>query len=134
MLERIDTVVVGGGQAGLAMSYHLKHQGREHVVLERGRVGESWRSERWDSLMFQFPSSSIQLPGYTYETDDPDGYVPKDDIVRFIEQYASLIGAPLRCDHRVMALQPSAVSDRLQVETSRPLKIRFVEPNCEGLE
>jgi putative flavoprotein involved in K+ transport len=83
MLERIDTVVVGGGQAGLAMSYHLKRQGREHVVLERGRVGESWRSERWDSLMFQFPSSSIQLPGYTYETDHPDGYVPKDEIVRF---------------------------------------------------
>jgi putative flavoprotein involved in K+ transport len=51
------------------MSYHLKRLGREHIVIERGLVGESWRSERWDSLMFQFPSSSIQLPGYTYETD-----------------------------------------------------------------
>jgi NADPH-dependent 2,4-dienoyl-CoA reductase/sulfur reductase-like enzyme len=61
VLERIETVVVGGGQAGLAMSYHLKRLGREHVVIERGRVGQSWRSERWDSLMFQFPNSSIQL-------------------------------------------------------------------------
>jgi putative flavoprotein involved in K+ transport len=119
MVERIDTVVVGGGQAGLAMSYHLKRAGRPHVILERGRVAESWRSERWDSLMFQFPSSSIELPGYSYETDDPDGYVPKEQIVQFIEQYATLIEAPLRCDHRVIALRPSNVADRLQVETAR---------------
>jgi cation diffusion facilitator CzcD-associated flavoprotein CzcO len=58
VIERIESVVVGGGQAGLAMSYHLKRLGREHVVIERGRVGQSWRSERWDSLMFQFPNSS----------------------------------------------------------------------------
>jgi putative flavoprotein involved in K+ transport len=65
MIEKIDTVVVGGGQAGLAMSYHLKQSGREHVILEWGRAAQSWRSERWDSLMFQFPSSSIQLSGLT---------------------------------------------------------------------
>jgi putative flavoprotein involved in K+ transport len=68
VIEGIDTVVVGGGQAGLAMSYHLKRLGREHVILERGPVAQSWRSERWDSLMFQFPNWSIQLPGYDYET------------------------------------------------------------------
>ena len=56
MSERIDTVVVGGGQAGLAMSHHLPRIAREHVVIERGQVAQSWRSERWDSLMFQFPS------------------------------------------------------------------------------
>jgi putative flavoprotein involved in K+ transport len=65
MIEKIDTVVVGGGQAGLAMSYHLKQSGCEHVIFERGRAAQSWRSERWDSLMFQFPSSSIQLPGFS---------------------------------------------------------------------
>jgi putative flavoprotein involved in K+ transport len=117
MVERIDTVVIGGGQVGLAMSYHLTRAGREHVVLERGRVAQSWRSERWDSLMFQFPNSSIQLPGYTYETNDPDGYVPKDEIVRFIEHYATRIGAPVRCEHRVVALRPGSVSDRLLVDT-----------------
>jgi putative flavoprotein involved in K+ transport len=117
VFEKIDTVVVGGGQAGLAISYHLKRLGREHVIIERGRVGESWRSERWDSLMFQFPNSSIQLPGYTRETDDPDGYVPKDEIVRFIESYAARIGAPLRCGLRANALRPNSSSGRLLLET-----------------
>ena len=117
MTERIDTVVIGGGQAGLAMSYHLTRVGREHVVLERGRVAQSWRSERWDSLMFQFPSSSIQLPGYSYETDEPDGYVPKDEIVRFIECYAERINAPVRCEQKVIALRPNTASDHLLVET-----------------
>jgi putative flavoprotein involved in K+ transport len=67
--------------------------------------------------MFQFPNSSIQLPGYTYETDDPNGYVPKDEIVRFIENYAALIGAPLRCGLRVNALRQNSASGRLLVET-----------------
>jgi putative flavoprotein involved in K+ transport len=119
VLENIDTVVVGGGQAGLAMSYHLKRLGREHAIIERGRVGESWRSERWDSLMFQFPSSSIRLPGYTYETDDPNGYVPKDEIVRFLENYATRIGAPLRSGLRVNALRQSSSSGRLLIETEQ---------------
>jgi putative flavoprotein involved in K+ transport len=116
-IEKIDTVVVGGGQAGLAMSYHLKRLGREHVVIERGRIGESWRSERWDSLMFQFPSSSIQLPGYSYKTDQPDGYVPKDEIVRFLENYAKVIGAPLHCGLTVNALHEN--SGRLRIETEQ---------------
>jgi thioredoxin reductase len=119
VLERIETVVVGGGQAGLAMSYHLKRLGREHVVIERGRVGQSWRSERWDSLMFQFPNSSIQLPGYAYKTDDPDGYVPKDEIVRFIENYAALIDAPLVCGLRVVALRQNSASSRVLLETEQ---------------
>lgn len=119
MLERIDTVVIGGGQAGMAMSYHLTRLKREHIVLERGRVAQSWRSERWDSLMFQFPSSSIQLPGYSYETDEPDGYVSKDEIVHFIERYATRIGAPVRCEHRVVALRPSPTSRHLLVCTER---------------
>src|SRR5262245_61783212 len=118
-VEKIDTVVIGGGQAGLAMSYHLKRRGREHVVIERGRIGESWRSERWDSLMFQFPNSSIQLPGYSYETDEPDGYVPKDEIVHFLENYAKVIGAPLRCGLTVNALYQNSASGRLQIETEQ---------------
>jgi putative flavoprotein involved in K+ transport len=118
-MEQIETVIVGGGQAGLSVSYHLARLGRPHIILEKGRIGESWRSERWDSLMFQFPNSSIQLPSYTYETDDPNGYVPKDEIVRFIENYAVRIGAPLRCGLRVNALRQNSSSGRLQLETEQ---------------
>ena len=119
MFEKLDTVVVGGGQAGLAMSYYLKRLRREHAVIERGRVGERWRSERWDSLRFQFPSSSIQLPGYAFQTDDPGGYVPKDEIVRFLDRYATLIDAPLRCGLAVNALRQSSTSGCLLVETEQ---------------
>lgn len=91
MTEQIETVIVGGGQAGLAMSYHLKRLGREHIVLEQERVAERWRSERWESLMFQFPNWTIQLPGHTYPTNDPEGFAPRDEVVRFIESYATLI-------------------------------------------
>jgi putative flavoprotein involved in K+ transport len=62
-VERTDTIVVGGGQAGLAMSYHLARTGREHVILERGRVAQSWRSERWDSLMFHFLTYQFNCRG-----------------------------------------------------------------------
>lgn len=62
MHELIGTVIIGGGQTGLALSYYLKHLGLDHIILERARVAESWRSERWDSLVLQFPSWSIKLP------------------------------------------------------------------------
>jgi putative flavoprotein involved in K+ transport len=83
---------------------------------EVARRKAGW-SERWDSLTFQFPSSSIQLPGFSFETDDPDGYVPKYEIVRFIERNAALIDAPLHCNCQVVALRSSAASDRLQLDT-----------------
>jgi putative flavoprotein involved in K+ transport len=118
MVKKIDTVIVGGGQAGLAMSYHLKRLGREHVVLERARIGERWRTERWDSLMFQFPNWSIQLPGHAYETDDPDGFAPKDELVRFLEGYAKAIDAPVQCGVQAVALRQEQASDRLLVDTN----------------
>src|SRR5829696_2397445 len=92
--EQIDTVIVGGGQAGLAMSYHLGQLGREHVILERQRIAERWRSERWDSLTFQFPNWAMQLPGYPYQGTDPEGFAHRDEVVHFIESYATFIQRP----------------------------------------
>ena len=72
--ERVETLVIGGGQAGLAMSHHLKRRGLPHLVLERGRIGERWRSERWDGLKFQFPNWSVRLPDFPFPHGDPDGF------------------------------------------------------------
>ena len=104
MSEHHDTVIVGGGQAGLAMSSVLHERGREHVVLERGRVAERWRTERWDSLRFQFPNWSLQLPGYTYAGDDPDGFAHFSEIIALIEGYARASRAPVREGSEVVSL------------------------------
>jgi putative flavoprotein involved in K+ transport len=118
MGEQIETVIVGGGQAGLSISYHLSRLGRPHVILERARVGESWRSERWDSLMFQFPNWAIRLAGHGYQSDDPNGFVHKDEVVCFLEDYARRIGAPIRCGVRVQAVQPRTESPGFLVESN----------------
>jgi putative flavoprotein involved in K+ transport len=104
MREHHDTVIVGGGQAGLAMSAVLRQRGREHVVLERRRVGERWRTERWDSLRFQFPNWSLQLPAYTYTGADPDGFSHYSQILRIIKAYAVSTRAPVREHTEVVSL------------------------------
>src|SRR5215213_8192570 len=78
--EQVDVVIVGGGQAGLAMSYYLTAQGRPHVVLEQGRIAESWRSKRWDSLRLVGPNRTLELPGFPYAGDDADGFMGKDEV------------------------------------------------------
>ena len=110
MNELIDTVIIGGGHAGLTMSYFLSQAGREHVILERGRVGERWRSERWDSFCFQFPNWTLELPGYKYQCDDPDAFAPGHEVVRFLDGYADFIKAPVRSGVEVISLERAADS------------------------
>lgn len=101
MTASSETVIVGGGHAGLALSYHLGRLGRPHLILERGRVAERWRSERWDSLMFQFPNWSLRLPGHEYRGDRPDGFATRDEVIAFIERYRELVDAPVKTGVRV---------------------------------
>ena len=115
MREHHDVVVIGGGQAGLAMSNVLLQQGREHVVLERRRIGERWRTERWDSLRFQFPNWTLQLPGYEYAGNDPDGFAHYSDILRLIEHYAVRTGAPVRENSEVLAVAEHDADDGFDV-------------------
>jgi putative flavoprotein involved in K+ transport len=91
----IDTIIVGGGQAGLALSHELQLAGREHVVFERGRSVERWRSERWDSLTLLSPNWMTRLPGQHYDGAEPNGFMPRDDVVRFFERYAASFKAPV---------------------------------------
>jgi putative flavoprotein involved in K+ transport len=89
--EQIDTLVIGGGQAGLAMSYRLKQRGIAHLVLERARIAERWRSERWDGLKFQFPNWSVQLPDFAFPHSDPDAFATSGEIVKYIDAFAAFV-------------------------------------------
>lgn len=102
--EAIDTLIIGGGQAGLAMSYRLKARGIAHLVLERARIAERWRSERWDGLRFQFPNWSVRLPDFPFPQDQPDAFATSTEIVAFIEAFAAFANPPIRCGVEVTRL------------------------------
>jgi putative flavoprotein involved in K+ transport len=116
--EHVETVIIGGGQAGLALSACLGQLGREHVVLERGRLAERWRSERWDSLTLLSPNWMTQLPGFGYDGNDPDGFVGRDAVVQLLEDYAAAFQAPLRCGVNVTSVQPQTGVARYLVHTT----------------
>lgn len=107
-MRDIDTLVVGGSQAGLAMSRCLAERGVEHVVLERGRIGERWRSERWPSLRLLTPNWQSRLPGFRYAGDDPHGYMTRDELVAFLEAYARSFAAPVEAGTTVLSVAPGA--------------------------
>jgi putative flavoprotein involved in K+ transport len=116
-MEQIETAIIGGGQAGLTLSYWLTQLGRDHLVLERGRLAERWRSERWDSLTLLGPNWLLELPGYRYDGPDPDGFMPKDEVVGLLEAYAARFQPPLRCGVTVTELRQSA-DGRFLLDTS----------------
>jgi putative flavoprotein involved in K+ transport len=105
MDEAMDVVVIGAGQAGLAVSYLLTQEGVDHVVLERGRIGETWRSQRWDSFHLNTPNWSNRLPGMEFEPDAPDAFGHRDELVSFFEGYARFFGAPVREHTPVTSLE-----------------------------
>jgi putative flavoprotein involved in K+ transport len=113
----IGCIVIGAGHAGLAMSRCLSDRGVYHVVLERGDVANSWKTERWDSLRLLTPNWQSRLPGYRYQGDDPDGYMSAGEIAAYIARYASVIAAPVETHTKVTAVR-NAGSGYL-VETDR---------------
>jgi len=103
--RRITTVVIGAGQAGLAMSRCLADRSIDHVILERGEVAHSWKTERWDSLRLLTPNWQSRLPGYGYDGDDPDGYRTMPETIAFLERYADVISAPVRSHTAVSSVR-----------------------------
>jgi putative flavoprotein involved in K+ transport len=112
-------VVVGAGQAGLATSRELTRAGVEHVVLERSRIAQTWRT-RWDSFCLVTPNWSLRLPGYGYDGDDPHGFMPRDEIVAYLERYATAVAAPVREGVEVGALERGR-NGSLALQTSEGL-------------
>ena len=104
---RVTTVVIGAGHAGLAMSWSLARRSIDHVVLERGEVANSWRTERWDSLRLLTPNWQSRLPGYGYQGSDPDGFRTMRETIDFIEHYAGVIAAPIRTHTNVTSVRYS---------------------------
>ena len=113
----VDVVVIGAGHSGLAMSHVLGRRAIEHVVLERGEVANSWRTERWDSLRLLTPSWLTRLPDYGYSGDDPDGYMRVGEVVDFINAYATFTSAPLLTYTAVTGVVPNG--DGYRVATDR---------------
>src|SRR6478672_10667734 len=118
-MASIDTVVIGAGHAGLAVSRLLTSAGHDHVVLDRGQVGERWRTERWDSLHLQTPSWMTRLPGWGYEGPNPDGYLSAGAFVHHLEAYAASFGAPLVTGTTVEQVRVSGRGGRYAVATDR---------------
>ncbi len=117
-VETHNTIIIGSGQAGLAASYYLTKLQRQHVVLERGRVSESWR-QRWDSFNLLTPNWMLQLPGCHYDGEDPDGFLTRDEMIDFMERYAQSFHAPVRTGVHVTAVDALPDGHGYRLETSQ---------------
>ena len=95
----IDTLIVGGGQAGIAMSEHLTKLGISHLVIEKNRIAEAWRSGRWDSLVANGPAWHDRFPGMEFKGGNPDSFIPKDDVAEYFEDYVRAFNLPVRCSN-----------------------------------
>ena len=100
-MRHATVIILGAGQAGLAMSHYLTQLSIDHVLLERGQVAHTWRTERWDSLRLLTPNWQSRLPGFTYEGDDPDGFRTMPETIDFLSNYADHISAPVKTETEV---------------------------------
>jgi putative flavoprotein involved in K+ transport len=116
--EKIETLVIGAGQAGVAMSEHLSNCGVPHLVLERHRIAERWRSERWDSLVANGPAWHDRFPGMEFSDFDPEAFAPKERVADYFVDYAAKIDAPIRCGVEVSEVRPNVGRPGFHVETS----------------
>jgi putative flavoprotein involved in K+ transport len=98
--EFIETIIVGGGHAGLAISYYLKQEGREHLVLERApAIGNAWRNQRWDSFTLVTPNFQVRMPGAEYDGNDPYGFMSLREVVKYFE-FGAQFGAKCRSENQ----------------------------------
>lgn len=117
-VEKVDTLVIGAGQAGVAMSEHLGRRDVPHLVVEKNRIAESWRSARWDSLVANGPAWHDRFPGMDFDDMDPDAFAPKDRVADYFAAYAQKIGAPIRTGVEVTALHRQAEEQGFRAETA----------------
>ncbi len=107
MKQHYSVAVVGGGQAGLSMSYCLQERGLDHIVFEKNQIGHAWQAKRWDSFCLVTPNWQCKLPGFAYPGPDPDGFMQKDEIVQYIQAYANSFNPPVKEGVAVSRVRPS---------------------------
>ncbi|HEY9888898.1 MAG TPA: MSMEG_0569 family flavin-dependent oxidoreductase [Candidatus Obscuribacterales bacterium] len=117
MKTHYSVIVVGGGQAGLSMSYCLKQRNIDHIVFEKYQIAHAWQAKRWDSFCLVTPNWQCQLPGFPYAGDDPDGFMARDAIVQYVRDYAHSFDAPVREGVEVTRIRQGE-GDRFAVSTS----------------
>lgn len=115
-MAMLDAVIVGAGQAGLGISYFLQRDGRPHLVLERGRIGETWLSQRWDSFSLNTPNFMNALPGLAYDGPQPAGFASRDDLVAYFDRYAERFQLPVRTGIAVTSVEQAADDGRFIVK------------------
>jgi putative flavoprotein involved in K+ transport len=118
MIQKYDTIVIGAGQAGLATSYCLTHQNRRHLILEKNRIGESWRSGKWDSFTLVMPNWALRLPGFEYQGDNPDGFLKRVEVVKYLEDYAKKFDLPVRTGIEVFSVKEAEGAPGFSLKTS----------------
>jgi putative flavoprotein involved in K+ transport len=123
--ESVDVAIIGAGQAGLATSWHLTQAGVDHIILEAGRVAETWRSRRWDSFCLVTPNWTVQLPGAKYDGPNPDGFMPLAELVAHFQRWASSFAGPVEENCAVTSLEPDGGAFLLSLPTGK-LKARRV--------
>ncbi len=125
-MEKIEALVIGAGQAGVAASEHLGRAGIPHLVLERDRIAERWRTGRWDSLVMNGPAWHDRFPGLEFP-GDPEAFPGKDDVAEYFEAYVRKIAAPVRCGVEVTSVSRNPDGPGFRVETSQgPIEARYV--------
>lgn len=117
-VEKIDTLVVGAGQAGIALCEHLGKQRVPYLVLEKNRIAEAWRTSRWDALVTNGPVWHDRFPNLEFKGNAPDEFVSKDRVADYIEEYADMVNAPVRTGVEVLAAAPLKNRAGFRVETS----------------
>ncbi|KXV22974.1 FAD-dependent oxidoreductase [Gluconobacter japonicus] len=116
--ENVDTLIIGAGQAGVAMSEHLGKRGVPHLAVERGNIAQRWRAERWDSLVANGPAWHDRFPNRTFDKTAPDGFAPRAQIVDYFESYATQINMPIRCGVEIRHLRKAADGIGFEAQTA----------------
>ncbi|NVN00411.1 NAD(P)/FAD-dependent oxidoreductase [Arthrobacter sp. SDTb3-6] len=116
--QKVEVLIIGAGQAGIAMSEHLGERGIQHLILERHRIAERWRSERWDSLVANGPAWHDRFPGLEFSGMEPEGFASKEQVADYFVTYAEKIAAPIRCGVEVTSVRRNVGAPGFHVETT----------------